>query len=83
MVNVLCEPDQLMPSAIETARTICRNAPISVRQIKKAIHHGLSADLNTGLLLEIQCYERTIPTDDRREGVRAFNEKRPADFKGR
>jgi enoyl-CoA hydratase len=83
MVNVLCEPAELMPKALETARTICRNAPISVRQIKKAIHHGLSADLTTGLLLEIQAYERTIPTEDRREGVRAFNEKRPPEFKGR
>jgi enoyl-CoA hydratase len=83
MVNVLCEPADLMSRVMETARVICRNAPISVRQIKKAVHQGMSADLTTGLLLEIQCYERTIPTEDRREGVRAFNEKRPPEFKGR
>jgi enoyl-CoA hydratase/carnithine racemase len=83
MVNLLCEPVDLMPRVLDAARTICRNAPISVRQIKKVIHQGLQTDLTSGLLLEIQAYERTIPTEDRREGVRAFNEKRPPDFKGR
>jgi enoyl-CoA hydratase len=83
MVNAVCEPAELMTRALDTARTICRNAPISVRQIKKAVHHGLQTDLTTGLLIEVQAYERTIPTEDRREGVRAFNEKRAPNFKGR
>lgn len=83
MVNGLCEPGELMPRVMDVAGTICRNAPISVRQIKKSIHQGLQTDLTTGLLIEVQAYERTIPTEDRREGVRAFNEKRPPDFKGR
>jgi enoyl-CoA hydratase len=83
LVNAVCEPAELMPRVMDVARTICRNAPISVRQIKKAMHQGLQADLATGLLLEIQAYERTIPTEDRREGIRAFNEKRPPEFKGR
>jgi enoyl-CoA hydratase/carnithine racemase len=72
-----------MPRVLDVARIICRNAPISVRQIKKAVHQGLQTDLTSGLLLEVQAYERTIPTEDRREGVRAFNEKRPPAFKGR
>jgi enoyl-CoA hydratase len=83
MVNAVCEPAELMPRVREVARVVCANAPISVRQIKKAMHQGLQTDLTSGLLLEIQAYERTIPTEDRREGVRAFNEKRPPNFKGR
>jgi enoyl-CoA hydratase len=83
MVNAVVEPAELMPRVLDVARTICRNAPISVRQIKKAIRHGLQTDLTSGLLLEIQAYERTVVTEDRREGVRAFNEKRPPQFKGR
>jgi enoyl-CoA hydratase len=83
VVNALCEPDELMTRVLEVARTICRNAPISVRQVKKAIHQGLQTDLTSGLLLEIQAYERTITTEDRREGINAFNEKRPPNFKGR
>jgi enoyl-CoA hydratase/carnithine racemase len=83
MVNEVLEPAALMPRALELARVICANAPISVRQIKKAAHAGLQTDLATGLLIEVQAYERTIPTEDRHEGVRAFNEKRRPDFKGR
>jgi enoyl-CoA hydratase/carnithine racemase len=83
MVNEVVEPAALMPRAVELARRICANAPISVRQIKKAVHAGLGTDLTTGLLLEVQAYERMIPTEDRHEGVRAFNEKRPAVFQGR
>lgn len=83
MANAVYEANELIPCAIDTARRICRNAPISVCQIKKAIHNGLQTDLTRGLLLEVQAYERTIPTEDRREGIRAFNEKRPPDFKGR
>jgi enoyl-CoA hydratase/carnithine racemase len=83
MVNAVCAPAELMPRALEVARVICRNAPISVRQIKKAIHHGLQGDITRGLMLEVQAYERTISTDDRREGINAFNEKRPPAFKGR
>jgi enoyl-CoA hydratase len=83
MINALHEPDDLMPRVLDIARTICNNAPISVRQAKKAIHYGLQGDLSNGLLLEAQAYERTIPSEDRREGVAAFNEKRPPRFKGR
>jgi enoyl-CoA hydratase/carnithine racemase len=83
MVNELVEQAVLMPRAIELARTICDNAPIAVRQIKKAIHQGLQLDLTSALAFEVQCYERMIPTDDRLEGVRAFSEKRKPSFKGR
>ena len=83
MVNEVVEPDKLMPRALELARTILANAPIAVRQAKKAIHQGLQTDLASGLLIEVQAYERMISTEDRHEGVRAFNEKRKPVFKGR
>lgn len=83
MVNAVTEPEELMPRVLAVAREICANAPISVRQIKKAAHHGLQTDLTRGLLLEVQAYERTISTEDRHEGVNAFNEKRRPVFRGR
>lgn len=82
MVNEVCEADELMPKVLSLARTICDNAPISVRQIKKAINVSTQTDLTTGLAFEVQCYERMISTQDRHEGVRAFNEKRKPQFKG-
>ena len=83
MINLVCEPNELMPKALETARAIAANAPIAVRQAKKAIHQGLQTDLTSGLLIEVQAYERMIATEDRYEGIRAFNEKRKPQFKGR
>lgn len=83
MVNRVCEPADLLPAALETARTIAANAPLSVRQAKKSIHHGLQTDLATGYRFEIEAYNRLVPTEDRLEGVRAFVEKRTPKFKAR
>jgi enoyl-CoA hydratase len=83
MINAVCEPDALMDRAMDAARAICANAPIAVRQAKKAIHQGAQVDLTSGLMIEVQAYERMISTEDRHEGVSAFNEKRKPQFKGR
>ena len=83
LVNHVCEPGVLLETTFQTAQRICQNAPIAVRQAKKSIHHGLQVDNMTGLIYEVQCYERMISTEDRREGIAAFNEKRKAEFKGR
>ncbi|HYB55906.1 MAG TPA: enoyl-CoA hydratase-related protein [Alphaproteobacteria bacterium] len=83
VVNRVCEPDRLMTEALETAAAICANAPLSVRQAKKSMHVGLQLDLKSALLFEIEAYNRLVPTEDRLEGVAAFNEKRKPNFKGR
>lgn len=82
VINRVCEPGTLMDAVMETARTICDNAPLSVRQAKKSIHNGLQMDLRRGLMFEIEAYNRLVDTEDRREGVLAFNEKRKPVFKG-
>lgn len=83
MINELCEPAELMARALATARTICDNAPIAVRQAKRAVQVGMQTDLTSGLAFEVQAYDRMISTEDRLEGVNAFNEKRKPKFKGR
>ena len=83
LVNRVLPQDQLLPEAIATAKRIAANAPIAVRQAKQAIHRGLQMSLADGLAFEIEAYNRTVPTEDRQEGVRAFNEKRPPRFHGR
>ena len=83
MVNAVHAPEALLPAVMEVAARITANAPISVRQAKKSIHQGLQMDLASGLVFEVQAYERMISTDDRREGIDAFNEKRKPKFAGR
>ncbi len=78
-----CEPDALMPKALETAALIAGNAPLCGARSAAAIHGGLAMSLEAGMLFEIECYNRLVPTEDRREGISAFNEKRKAQFKGR
>ena len=82
IINRLCEPASLLDEALDTAKTICANAPISVKNIKRAVNGGLQTDLKSGLKLELAAYDAVYVSQDRREGVRAFNEKRKAEFKG-
>jgi enoyl-CoA hydratase/carnithine racemase len=82
LINKVCEPDQLLTETLAAARRIAANGPVAVRQAKHAIHHGLELSLANGMLFEIQAYNRLVTTDDRREGILAFNEKRRPVFKG-
>jgi len=82
LVNAIYPSADLLPRAIETAQQIAKNAPIAVRQAKQAIRRGMPMSLADGLAFEIEAYNRTVPTEDRREGVNAFNEKRDPNFKG-
>jgi enoyl-CoA hydratase/carnithine racemase len=83
LVNHLVPKGQARAKALEIATTIARNGPIAVRQAKKAIAYGMETDLDTAMILAIEAYNATVVTDDRLEGVRAFNEKRNPQFKGR
>ncbi len=83
LVNRVCEPDALLDEALESARAIASNAPIAVRQAKKSLAMAVQTDLAIGYAFEIEAYNRMVSTQDRLEGVRAFNEKRRPQFRGR
>ena len=83
LVNHLVPAGQAQAKALEIATTIAQNGPIAVRQAKKAIVWGAETDLDTGMILAIEAYNSTVHTDDRLEGVRAFNERRAPRFQGR
>jgi enoyl-CoA hydratase/carnithine racemase len=83
VVNRLCKAESLMAEALETARVIAANAPIGVRSAKKALDKAVEIDRSSGYDFEIAAYNLTVPSEDRLEGVRAFNEKRKPVFKGR
>jgi enoyl-CoA hydratase len=83
MVNKVCEPGALLSDALAIATRIAENAPISIRQAKRSMRHGLAMSLADGMLFEVEAYNRMVPTEDRREGVLSFSEKRKPVFKGR
>lgn len=83
LVNKVCAPDTLMMETLATAQAICDNAPISIKQAKRAMHFGTQMDIRSALFFEIDAYNKMVGTADRHEGVRAFNEKRKPHFQGR
>ncbi len=83
VLNKICPVGELMEGVLATARKIAANAPLSIRQAKKSIRTGSQMDLKNGLLFEIEAYNRLVVTEDRREGVLAYNEKRKPVWKGR
>jgi enoyl-CoA hydratase/carnithine racemase len=82
LINAILEPTEVLAKALETAEVIASNAPLSVRQIKKSVRYGGQMELRTAFRFEIEAYNHLIDTEDRMEGVKAFNEKRKANFKG-
>ncbi|HEX2334978.1 MAG TPA: enoyl-CoA hydratase-related protein [Hyphomicrobiaceae bacterium] len=83
MVNKLCAGHQLLDEVMAVARRIADNAPISVRQAKKSLDKATDLDRATGYAFEIEAYNRTVGTQDRQEGINAFNEKRKPRYQGR
>jgi enoyl-CoA hydratase len=83
LVNSVFPAADLLEATLETAGRIAANAPISTRQAKRAIALGMQMSLADGLAFEIEAYNRLVPTEDRREGIASFSEKRRPVFKGR
>ncbi|MBI4459830.1 MAG: enoyl-CoA hydratase/isomerase family protein [Acidobacteria bacterium] len=83
LVNQLVPPEQLLPTAREIAKKIIANAPLAVQYSLEAIHHGYEASFEHGSLLESAFFGMIFATDDMREGIRSFLEKRAPQFRGR
>ena len=83
LVNRVVPRADLMTSAVAVAEEIMRNSPFAVRQAKWAIDHGVDLPLEQGFLREHEAYMLAIASEDRREGIAAFNEKRRPNFTGR
>ena len=83
ILNEVCEPGELMPKVLATAAAIAGNAPLSIRQVKKSVRYGMQMELKTAYRFEVEAYNHLVETEDRYEGIKAFNEKRKPQFKGR
>jgi enoyl-CoA hydratase/carnithine racemase len=72
-----------MPTVQELARMIAHNAPLAVRAARQAIRYGLTHSFEDGLRLEGHLQRMLYASDDCREGIAAFNERRPPRWTGR
>ncbi len=82
LVNHVYPAESLLEEAKKMAKEIANKAPYAVSLCKKAINQGLEIDLKRGLELEADLFGLCFATQDQKEGMRAFLEKRKADFQG-
>lgn len=82
LVTAVVPPERLVPEAEAIAARIARNAPISLRQAKRAVDDGFHLPLEEALELENRMYQACLGTRDRVEALRAFAEKREPVFRG-
>jgi enoyl-CoA hydratase/carnithine racemase len=83
LVNHVVPAAEVMAKALELARALCENAPVSLRLVKEAAYKGLSLPLEEGLRLEIEQSRKVLRTEDAKEGPLAFAQKRKPEWKGR
>ncbi len=83
IINKVVPVHEVEVAVLNLGKEICANAPVAVRQAKRAIDLGMEVDLNTALQVEIEAYNVNVGTEDRQEGIRAFNEKRPPKWQNR
>jgi enoyl-CoA hydratase len=81
LVNEVVPRDQLIPTALKWAETICKNGPLAVRTAKEIAVRALR--LEEGFVLEKALGTRVLTSEDAKEGPRAFAEKRKPQFKGK
>ena len=75
LVNNVYPIEELMPAAKKLASTIARNAPIAVRNCKRAINEGLQVDMDQAIIIEEKLFGDCFESCDQREGMTAFLEK--------
>ncbi len=83
LVEKVVEPEALLPTCEEIAAKIAAKAPIAVGMAKTCINKGYHLDLFSGSALEAEAFGGCFGTEDQKEGMAAFLEKRPAVFKNR
>jgi enoyl-CoA hydratase/carnithine racemase len=83
MINRLVSPEEVMPTAMELAENISRRPPLALRAAKEALLKSYDLPLSQGLRMEGLLRHAVGRTEDAREGVKAFDEKRAPEYKGR
>ncbi|MCL5290317.1 MAG: enoyl-CoA hydratase-related protein [Firmicutes bacterium] len=83
LVNKVVPVESLMEETMKLARKIASKGAIALMMAKSAINQGMEVDLSTGSLIEARNFAILFATEDQKEGMRSFSEKRRPQFKGR
>jgi enoyl-CoA hydratase len=83
LVSELCADGDALAKALALAENIAAMPPLAVRAILEVVQQGQDAPLDTALLLERKAFQVLFDSQDQKEGMRAFLEKRPAQYQGR
>ena len=83
LVNKVVPADQLMAAAEEMARKIMSRGPLAIRAAIEAVNRGSEMPIREGEFLEATLFGLLCASEDTKEGMKAFLEKRPANFKGK
>ncbi|MHA2362904.1 MAG: enoyl-CoA hydratase/isomerase family protein [Candidatus Hodarchaeales archaeon] len=83
LVQKVTSPEKLMEESLKLARDIAKNSPLIVSMVKDVIDKGFETNIETGLLIEADKFGLCFATQDKKEGVKAFLEKRKPVFVGK
>ena len=82
ILEVVYSEEDFLNQVITYAEKIIKNGPLALKLAKQAINEGINLSLEDSLKLEHELYKQTIPSEDRKEGLKAFKEKRKPKYKG-
>jgi len=83
LVNKVVPADKLEEETMALAGKLCEKSPVATATVKRLINNGMQVDLHSGLEMELSGVLMHFISDDCKEGLAAFNEKRQPQFKGR
>lgn len=83
LANHVYPADELMDKAMEMAEAFAKNAQIAVRYSKACIDRGMETGIDEGIAMENELFAMCFATQDQKEGMKAFLEKRPASFENK
>ena len=83
LVNAVYPAEELMNATMEMAKSFTKNAPVAIKYVKASVGRGMQMDIDGGIALENELYAMCFATEDCKEGLSAFLEKRPAEFKNK
>jgi len=82
LANGIFSSEELLSGTLEKAKEIAKNAPLSLKALKQSIDRGIQTNINAALSIELEEYYKCANSQDREEGVLAFNEKRKPVWQG-